>query len=154
MTQWVLHITELLWSSIHTEASEEPHLIKWPSVVSTAASQHRGFWFEPHLETSSVEFFLWLCGFLCCAHWLSLENWGKTKTGSWSLQLHRTVGYRFLCSGGAGHGPTEPEHRVLGAAEIHRLCHQRDAEDQPSCPWRLQSGPQDLWAQCKLATIS
>lgn len=59
VTLIILHITELLWSSIHTEAFEEPHLIKWPSVVSTAASQHQGFWFEPHLETSSVEFF---CG--------------------------------------------------------------------------------------------
>lgn len=73
-----------------------------------------------------------------------LRKLRENKDGQLTLQLHRTVGYRFLCSGGAGHGPTEPEHRVLGAAEIHRLCHQRNAEDQPSCAWRLQSGPQDL----------
>lgn len=52
--------------------------------------------------------------------------------------------WSYPLPGRAGDGPPESEHPVLGADEVHQLCHQRDSQDQPSSSGRLQSGSQDL----------
>lgn len=40
-------------------------------------------------------------------------------------------------------------HGGLGAAEVHRLCHQRDPSAEPTCSWRISNCTQDPWAKCK-----
>lgn len=40
-------------------------------------------------------------------------------------------------------------HGGLGAAEVHRLCHQRDPQAEPSCSRRISNCTQDPWAECK-----
>lgn len=34
-------------------------------------------------------------------------------------------------------------HGGLGAAEVHRLCHQRDPQAEPACSWRISDCAQD-----------